>query len=77
MGEYQGDVPVSPQYRASQLMSMQETHSVSLLSLCARQGAFTKEWKTPMTPAGGIISWTARVSIVRWDLKEAADKTLA
>ena len=44
--------------------------------MCARQGAITKEWKSPMTPAGGIISQTARVSIVRWNLKEAAGKTL-
>jgi hypothetical protein len=30
-----------------------------------------------MTPAGGIISWTARVSVARRNLKEAASKTLA
>ena len=30
-----------------------------------------------MTPAGGIISWTARVSVARRNLKEAAGKTLA
>ena len=43
---------------------------------CARQGAITKECKSPMTPAGGIISWTARVSTARWNLKEAAGKAL-
>jgi len=30
-----------------------------------------------MSPTRGIISRTARVSIVRWNLKEAAGKTLA
>jgi len=30
-----------------------------------------------MTPAGGIISRTARVSVVRRNLKEAAGKALA
>jgi hypothetical protein len=30
-----------------------------------------------MDPTGGTISRTARVSIVRWNLKEAAGKTLA
>jgi len=29
-----------------------------------------------MNPAGGIVSRTARVSIARWNLKEAAGKTL-
>ena len=45
--------------------------------LCARQGAFARECKTPMTPAGGIMSRTARVSTVRWNLKEAEGETLA
>ena len=43
----------------------------------ARQGAFARECKTPMTPAGGIMSRTARVSTVRWNLKEAEGETLA
>jgi len=30
-----------------------------------------------MDPTGGTISRTARVSIARWNLKEAAGKTLA
>jgi len=30
-----------------------------------------------MDPAAGTISWTARVSVVRLNLKEAAGKTLA
>ena len=30
-----------------------------------------------MNPTGGIVSWTARVSTARWNLKEAAGKTLA
>ena len=45
--------------------------------MCARQGALARECKTPMTPAGGIMSRTARVAIVRWNLKEAEGKTLA
>jgi hypothetical protein len=51
--------------------------------MCARQGALTKECskgkqngKSPTTPAGGIVSRTARVSIARWNLKEAEDKAL-
>ena len=28
-------------------------------------------------PIGGSVSWTARVSIARWNLKEAAGKALA
>gem|GEM_PF-6783129 len=44
---------------------------------CARQGALARECKTPMTPAGGIMSRTARVSTVRWNLKEAEGETLA
>ncbi len=34
-------------------------------------------WKSPIDPARGTISRTARVSIARWDLKEAAGKALA
>jgi len=45
--------------------------------LCARQGAFTWRWKSSTTPAGGIVSWTARVSTARGNLKEAVGKTLA
>ena len=30
-----------------------------------------------MDPTGGTVSWTARVSIARWNLKEAAGKALA
>src|SRR5688572_33259006 len=32
---------------------------------------------SPTNPTGGIVSWTARVSIARWNLKEAAGKALA
>src|SRR6266404_9465752 len=45
--------------------------------LCARQGALTWGWKSPTSPTGGIVSRTARVSIARWNLKEAAGKALA
>jgi hypothetical protein len=48
-----------------------------LLGWCARQGAFARECETPMTPAGGIMSRTARVSTARWNLKEAEGETLA
>jgi hypothetical protein len=34
-------------------------------------------WKSPIDPARGTISRTARVSIVRWNLKEAEGKALA
>ena len=34
-------------------------------------------WKSPIDPARGTVSRTARVSTVRWDLKEAAGKALA
>jgi hypothetical protein len=44
---------------------------------CARQGALTRRWKSSTSPTGGIVSRTARVSIARWDLKEAAGKALA
>ena len=44
---------------------------------CARQGALARECKTPMTPPGGIMSRTARVSTGSWNLKEAEGKTLA
>ena len=49
----------------------------TLLPWCSRQGALTRERKSPTNPTGGIVSWTARVSIVRWNLKEAAGKALA
>jgi hypothetical protein len=45
--------------------------------LCARQGAITWGCKSPIDPAGGTVSRTARVSTARWDLKEAAGKALA
>jgi len=48
----------------------------TLLPWCSRQGALTRECKSPTNPTGGIVSWTARVSIVRWNLKEATGKTL-
>ena len=41
------------------------------------RGALARECKTPMTPAGGIMSRTARVSTARWNLKEAGGETLA
>ncbi len=44
---------------------------------CARQGTLTWRWKSSMDPAAGTISRTARVSVVRLNLKEAAGKTLA
>ena len=37
----------------------------------------TWRWKSSIDPTRGTISRTARVSIVRWNLKEAAGKTLA
>lgn len=45
--------------------------------LCARQGAITCGWKSHIGLIGGTVSRTARVSIVRWNLKEAAGKALA
>jgi len=45
-------------------------------SLCARQGALTGWLKSNAGPARGTASRTARVSIARWNLKEAAGKTL-
>jgi len=47
--------------------------------MCARQGgaAFTKGCKSPADPVEGTAGDTARVSIVRWNLKEAAGKSLA
>jgi len=45
--------------------------------LCARQGAPTWRCKSSTHPTGGSVSRTARVSIARWDLKEAAGKALA
>ena len=43
---------------------------------CARQGAFSNGLKSRTGPARGTVSCTARVSIARWDLKEAGGKTL-
>ncbi|HOH30605.1 MAG TPA: hypothetical protein PLC40_13090, partial [Candidatus Hydrogenedentes bacterium] len=45
--------------------------------MCARQGAITWRCKSSTGPAAGTVSRTARVSIARWNLKEAAGKTLA
>ena len=45
--------------------------------MCARQGAFTWRCKSSTDPTGGTVSRTARVSIARWNLKEAAGKALA
>jgi len=45
--------------------------------MCARQGAPTWGLKSPTGPAAGTVSWTARVSTARWNLKEAAGKSLA
>ena len=50
---------------------------VCVFSLCARQGAITWRCKSSTGPAAGTVSRTARVSIARWNLKEAAGKTLA
>ena len=44
---------------------------------CARQGAPTRRCKSFAGPTGGTASWTARASIARWGLKEAAGKALA
>ena len=44
--------------------------------VCARQGALTCWLKSNTGPARGTVSRTARVSIARWNLKEAAGKTL-
>jgi len=44
--------------------------------VCARQGALTSWLKSNAHPARGSASRTARVSIVRWNPKEAAGKTL-
>ena len=48
-----------------------------LSSLCARQGALTSWLKSDAHPARGSASRTARVSVVRSNLKEAVGKTLA
>ena len=50
---------------------------VEAFYLCARQGAPTWGLKSLTGPTGGTVSRTARVPIVRWDLKEAAGKALA
>ena len=44
--------------------------------MCARQGALTSWLKSNAGPARGTVSRTARVSIARWNLKEAVSKTL-
>src|SRR5690606_3992591 len=43
---------------------------------CARQGALSIGFKTRTGPARGTVSCTARVSIARWNLKEAGGKAL-
>jgi hypothetical protein len=53
------------------------TLEACLFFWCARQGVVIWGWKSPTDPAGGTVSWTARVSTVRWNLKEAAGKALA
>ena len=45
--------------------------------VCARQGAPTWGLKSPTGPSGGTVSRTARVTIARWNLKEAEGKALA
>ena len=45
--------------------------------MCARQGALTRRCKSSTDPARGTVSRTARVSIARRNLKEAAGKALA
>ncbi len=45
--------------------------------MCARQGALTWGCKSPTGPAAGTVSWTARASVARRSLKEAAGKALA
>jgi hypothetical protein len=44
---------------------------------CARQGTLTWSCRFSMGPTAGTISRTARVSVVRLNLKEAAGKALA
>ena len=44
---------------------------------CARQGALTWRCESSTGPAVGTVSRTARVSVVRPNLKEAAGKTPA
>jgi len=53
------------------------TTMAELFLLCARQGVPTWRCKSSTHPTGGSVSRTARVPIVRWDLKEAAGKALA
>jgi hypothetical protein len=55
----------------------QDLKMASAFCLCARQGAPTRRCKSSTDPAGGTVSLTARVSTVRWNLKEAAGKGLA
>ena len=51
--------------------------TAAALYSCARQGAPTWRCKSSTGPTGGTVSRTARVSIERWNLKEAAGKALA
>jgi hypothetical protein len=44
--------------------------------VCARQGALSLGFKSRTGPARGTVSCTARVSIARWNLKEAGGKAL-
>ena len=62
-----------------QKLAMARADHVSPTSFfsCARQGAITWGCKSPTGLIGGTVSRTARVSIARWNLKEAAGKALA
>ena len=59
-----------------QLKTQAGRKRVRLFCLCARQGALTSWLKSNAGPARGTASRTARVSIARWNLKEADGKTL-
>ncbi len=48
-----------------------------LFHLCARHDKITWRCNSFTDPARGTVSRTARVSIARWNLKEAAGKALA
>ena len=50
--------------------------SVGYFLSCARQGALSKGLKSHAGPTRGTASCTARVSIARWNLKEAGGKAL-
>ncbi|MEC3879598.1 hypothetical protein [Parapedobacter sp. 10938] len=45
--------------------------------MCARQGTDSWRWKSSTGPVRETVSRTARVSIARWNLKEAEGKALA